>query len=160
MYPFIRHFWLGPRAKCWDLHSLAVSPEYRNRGYGRTLVGWGLNVAMEEDISSSVLSAKGKEQFYRRCGYGEVVGWATDGEKNPLAGIVSSKILSIYMSALSVLEISYHGQSQRCSLRMRSYLYFKRSLYGFRMKDHELTFFLSNRAYCCRLLKPLHELDH
>ena len=88
MYPYIKHLWCGARANCWDLHSLAVAPAHRNRGYGRQLVKWGLEQAEREGVAASVLSAAGREPFYYRCGYGNVVGRATDGVGNPLAGRV------------------------------------------------------------------------
>lgn len=88
MYPFIKHLWTGSRANCWDLHSLAVAPAYQNRGYGRQLVKWGLEQAEREGVAASVLSAEGKERFYQRCGFVDVVGRATDGVGNPLAGRV------------------------------------------------------------------------
>ena len=67
------------------MHSLAVAPAYRNRGYGRQLVKWVLEQAEREGFAASVLSAEGKEPFYRRCGYVDDVGWATDRVGNPLA---------------------------------------------------------------------------
>lgn len=86
MYSFVRQIWSGPRANCWDLACLAVVARHRKRGYGRQLVGWGLEQAEREGVVASVLSADGKEAFYQRCGYGPVVGRATDGEGNRLAG--------------------------------------------------------------------------
>ena len=42
--------------------------------------------AREEDVPAAVMAAKGKETFYNRCGFTELVGWATDGVDNPLNG--------------------------------------------------------------------------
>lgn len=47
---------------------------------------WGLEQADREGVAASVIVADGKERFYRKCGYGDVVGRATDGLGNPLAG--------------------------------------------------------------------------
>ncbi|KAK2821780.1 hypothetical protein FQN49_007679 [Arthroderma sp. PD_2] len=72
----------------WSLSCLAVRPRYQKHGHGRELVAWGLEKAREEGIPASVLAAKGKDTFYRRCGFTELAGWATDGEENPLKGVV------------------------------------------------------------------------
>ncbi|EEQ31710.1 conserved hypothetical protein [Microsporum canis CBS 113480] len=72
----------------WSLSCLAVRPKYQRLGHGRELVAWGLDRAREEGIAASVLAAKGKDTFYRRCGFTELAGWATDGEGNPLKGVV------------------------------------------------------------------------
>jgi predicted N-acetyltransferase YhbS len=88
MHTFIGRLWTGSRADCWDLHTLAVSPDHQNCGYGRQLVAWGLEQAEREKVAASVLSADKKEAFYQRCGYGPVVGRATDGVGNRLKGRV------------------------------------------------------------------------
>ncbi|EGD93523.1 hypothetical protein TESG_01068 [Trichophyton tonsurans CBS 112818] len=72
----------------WSLNCLAVRPKYQRLGHGRELVAWGVDRAREEGIAASVLAAKGKDTFYRRCGFTELAGWATDGEGNPLKGVV------------------------------------------------------------------------
>ncbi|KAF2456976.1 hypothetical protein BDY21DRAFT_305263 [Lineolata rhizophorae] len=61
--------------------------EQRRYGAGRALVAWGIERARREgNISASVVSAPGKERFYRRCGFGVSVGWITEGDGNPLRG--------------------------------------------------------------------------
>lgn len=72
----------------WSLNCLAVRPKYQRLGHGRELVAWGVDRAREEGIAASVLAAKGKDTFYRRCGFTELAGWATDGEGNPLKGVI------------------------------------------------------------------------
>jgi GNAT superfamily N-acetyltransferase len=88
MFPFISHLWSGERANCWNLEYLAVAPEYQNQGYGRQLARWGLQQAETEGVCASVISADKKETFYQRCGFHTLVGRATDGDGNPLAGRV------------------------------------------------------------------------
>ncbi|WEW58034.1 hypothetical protein PRK78_003501 [Emydomyces testavorans] len=96
-FPYVAHFYSSPpyRKNTWSLVCLAVLPQYRTRGHGRELVAWGLERAREERIVANVVAAKGKENFYRRCGFTDLVGWATDGEENPLkkAGIEGGAIL-------------------------------------------------------------------
>ncbi|KAF3480395.1 uncharacterized protein GIQ15_05742 [Arthroderma uncinatum] len=86
----IGSFYTSPphRQTNWALSVLAVRPGYQKHGHGRELVAWGLDKAREDCIPASVLSAKGKDTFYRRCGFTELVGWATDGEDNPLKGLI------------------------------------------------------------------------
>ncbi|EAS35713.3 uncharacterized protein CIMG_01067 [Coccidioides immitis RS] len=84
--PFVAHILSSPpyRNNCWALSCLAVLPQYQNRGYGRELAAWGVAKAKKEGIVASVVASKGKERFYQRCGFSELVGWLTDGEENPL----------------------------------------------------------------------------
>ncbi|KAF2004739.1 acyl-CoA N-acyltransferase [Amniculicola lignicola CBS 123094] len=84
-YPFIAHHWDGPRSEDWHLALLAVHPDHQGRGLGRELVAWGIEQADKERLQASVLSSEGKEEFYLKCGFDEVVGNAADGEGNPLA---------------------------------------------------------------------------
>lgn len=83
----------GPRVNCWNLHSLAVAPAYRNHEYERRLVQWGLEQARRENVAASVISAEGKEQFYRDCGYGIKLGTATEGVGSPLAQRVRGRAI-------------------------------------------------------------------
>lgn len=69
-------------------------PTYRKFGHGRELVEWGLQRALEEGLPAAVMAAAGKERFYQRCGFTEVVGWANEGvdaqgRVNPLKGRVT-----------------------------------------------------------------------
>lgn len=86
-HPFVEHFWSGPRAECWFLETLAVSPEYGGLGHGRALVKWGLERAAEEGVCASVVSAPGKERFYENCGFHLQEGRAGQGEGNPATHI-------------------------------------------------------------------------
>ncbi|MCJ1430795.1 hypothetical protein MMC27_000145 [Xylographa pallens] len=88
MRPFISHYFVSPphRLNRWELSCLAVLPGYQNRGYGRTLVNWGLERARQEGLPASLIAAKGKETFYGNCGFTELVGRVTDGVDNPLKG--------------------------------------------------------------------------
>lgn len=92
-WPFIQHLWTGDRAKCWDLHILAVHPSYGGMGIGRKLVKWGLDHAEEEGVAASVKMAPGKERFYEMCGFDpEVVGRCGQGDGNPMADIAGGNI--------------------------------------------------------------------
>jgi len=91
MYPFITHHFVEPpyRRNHWSLNTLAVHPAYQNRGAGRELVAWGMERARADGLPAGVIAAKGREMFYRRCGFDLLVGWATEGvdvqgNKNPL----------------------------------------------------------------------------
>lgn len=92
-WPFIRHLWTGERERCWDLHILAVDPEYGGRGAGRKLVRLGLDQAQQEGVSASVKMAPGKEKFYELCGFDSgLVGNCGQGEGNPMAHIEGGNI--------------------------------------------------------------------
>jgi Acetyltransferase (GNAT) domain len=91
MYPFIAHHFSEPpyRRNHWSLCTLGVKPQYQYRGIGRELVAWGLGRARAEELPATVIGAKGKDVFYRRCGFDLLVGWATEGvdakgNRNPL----------------------------------------------------------------------------
>lgn len=81
MYPFIKHHFSIPpyRRNHWSLCILGVHPHYQYRGIGRDLVAWGLRRARTEGIPAAVIGSKGKDVFYRRCGFDLLVGWATEG---------------------------------------------------------------------------------
>jgi hypothetical protein len=83
-----QHHWSGARARCYNLDNLAVDEEYRSGQVGRRLVQNGLEKAARLNVSSSVVSAKGKDPFYMSCGFVTKVGSVTEGEGNPLTGIV------------------------------------------------------------------------
>lgn len=92
-WPFIRHLWTGERKKCWDLHILAVDPQYGGRGAGRQLVKWGLDRAEHEGVAASVKMAPGKEKFYEFCGFDSgLVGNCGQGEGNPMAVVEGGNI--------------------------------------------------------------------
>lgn len=92
-YPYFNHVWSGPRAESWYLETLAVHPDYQRQGNGRALVKWGLDQAEQERVCASVVSARGKERFYERCGFDTKVGTASMGEGNPLAAVPGAPIL-------------------------------------------------------------------
>lgn len=91
-YPYFDEIWTGDRAESWYLETLAVHPGFQGRGVGRDLVQWGLERAEEEGICASVVSAKGKDGFYRKAGFDLLEGSATSGKGNPLAGVEGGNI--------------------------------------------------------------------
>lgn len=92
--PFTKHHWTGTRAENWFLSLLGVDPAHEKKGYGREMVKWGFERAREEGLGCSVISAVGKERFYRACGYDVEVGTATDegGDANPLKDVAGGTI--------------------------------------------------------------------
>lgn len=91
---FTQHYWSGARAETWYLDLLAVHPDHRRKGYGGLLVKWGVGKARNENVSASVVASQMGESIYRSCGF-EPVGWASEGEGNPLAGIPGGRIMFI-----------------------------------------------------------------
>ncbi|ROW18190.1 hypothetical protein VPNG_00244 [Cytospora leucostoma] len=86
-YPFIKQAWSGERAESWYLQNLAVHPAFQGRGIGRMLVRWGLDRAAEDKVYASVIAARGKDPFYRKCGFDVQDGnWGMGGAGNPLQG--------------------------------------------------------------------------
>jgi GNAT superfamily N-acetyltransferase len=69
-----------------------VHPDYHGRGYGRKLVEQGLEVSRNDgtgNLPACVIAADGKEVFYQKCGFGNLVGWVSrtfddKGRDNPL----------------------------------------------------------------------------
>lgn len=86
-YPYLEDAWGGERAESWYLEVLGVHPHFQGKGVGRMLVHWGLKQAKEEGICASVISARGKDDFYRKCGFNLQEGSASMGEGNPTAGV-------------------------------------------------------------------------
>lgn len=86
--PFYKGHWTGSRSNRWELESLAVHPDCQGHGYGKLLATWGLDQAREEKVSAGVVSAKGKENFYLKCGFDNpgIIGSICEGEGNPLNG--------------------------------------------------------------------------
>ncbi|KAF5646538.1 hypothetical protein F25303_5349 [Fusarium sp. NRRL 25303] len=91
-YPHFDSIWSGKRAESWYLEALAVHPDFQGKNTGRQLVQWGLHQAEAEGVCASVVSALGKDDFYRKCGFDEQFGTAKDGEGNPLADVEGSNI--------------------------------------------------------------------
>ncbi|KAK8200706.1 hypothetical protein M8818_006021 [Zalaria obscura] len=93
-YPFIEHYWEVPeRKECYYLALCGVDPKAQGKGYGKELVQWGLAKAEAEGVCCGLISALGKEPFYRKCGFGEQVGWASEGEGNPIKDVPGGAIL-------------------------------------------------------------------
>lgn len=92
--PFIKDFYSAPHRQknFWSLETLAVHPDYQGQGYGRELVEKGLELVKADpsgELPANVVAADGKEAFYQKCGFQELVGFiceAVDGEgrDNPL----------------------------------------------------------------------------
>lgn len=90
LIPFTKSYFSPPwRRNHWSLEVLAVHPDYHYRGIGRDLAAWGLERAKADGVPAVVVAAKGKETFYRRCGFELLVGYSSEGiddngNKNPL----------------------------------------------------------------------------
>lgn len=95
---FTKHYWVGSNARNWYLNLCAVDPAFAGRGCGKMLVRWGIERAREEGVAASVTSSEGTNGFYLRCGFDEVVGNASEGERNPLreAGVKGGDILFMW----------------------------------------------------------------
>lgn len=90
--PFFAPVWSGHRSESWLLEMLAVDPDYQGQGCGRALVQWGLDLAEKEGVCASVISADGKEGFYRKCGFDVQEGHGGQGEGNPLKDVAGGLI--------------------------------------------------------------------
>lgn len=92
--PFVDHHWTGSRADSWYLSLIGVDPKAEKQGYGRALVEWGFDRAREEGVGTSVVSAGGREKFYRSCGFNVEDGTVHDegGEANPLHDVPGGAI--------------------------------------------------------------------
>lgn len=77
--------WSGERADAWHLELLGVDPDHQGKGIGKVLVRRGLEWADTECIYASVTSARGKDGFYKSCGYHIQDGHVGMGDGNPLA---------------------------------------------------------------------------
>ena len=93
--PFTAHHWKTvERLENWYLALLGTGPEYQGKGYGKELLKWGIERATEEGICVSLVSAHGKDGFYRHYGVTEHVGIASEGgPDNPLCDIPGGMIL-------------------------------------------------------------------
>ncbi|KAF1353333.1 hypothetical protein BDV97DRAFT_291031 [Delphinella strobiligena] len=93
-YPFVAHYWQAPhRIENWYLQLCCTGPKVQGMGYGRELVLWGPQRAREEGVAASLIAAKGKEGFYAKCGFKGPVGWACEGEGNPIANVPGGAIM-------------------------------------------------------------------
>lgn len=91
-FPYIKHYWTG-REENWYLSLLSTDPRCQKMGYGGEIVKWGIERARQDGVCASVMSSLGNEKFYQRCGFGEIVGWASDGEGNPIANVPGGAIM-------------------------------------------------------------------
>ncbi|ORY16826.1 acyl-CoA N-acyltransferase [Clohesyomyces aquaticus] len=94
--PFSKHHWDGERGDNWYLSLLAVHPDWHGVGLGKELVEWGIQQADKENVHASVIASDGKEKFYLKCGFDEIVGNACSGEGNPMNGARGGDILFRY----------------------------------------------------------------
>ncbi|EON66771.1 hypothetical protein W97_06019 [Coniosporium apollinis CBS 100218] len=92
-HPFFHHHWSGARADSWYLDLLAIHPAYQGRGLGKELVAYGMRRAKRDGVCCSVVASRIGEKFYLTCGFDTPVGWATEGEGNPLKGAAGGRIL-------------------------------------------------------------------
>lgn len=81
VWPFMQHHFSDPphRRNHWRLASMSVHPKHQGRGFGKSLVAWGLDRARNEGLPAVVIGGTGLEDFYKRCGFDILVGYATDG---------------------------------------------------------------------------------
>lgn len=71
------------RSNHWSLEVLGIHPSWQGKGHGKELAQWGLAKA-KCDIASGVvglpsvvIAADGKEVFYQKVGFNELVGWSS-----------------------------------------------------------------------------------
>ena len=99
--PFVEPLWSGDRAECWALQSVAVRPDYEGLGHGRALVGWGVQQAEREGVCASLISAPGKENFYRNCGFDVQDGTGSQGAGNPMAHVPGGLVFWKYPKGMA-----------------------------------------------------------
>ncbi|KAH7006527.1 hypothetical protein EDB82DRAFT_493745 [Fusarium venenatum] len=91
-YPCFKHIWSRKRAESWYLAALAVNPDFQGQGAGKKLTQWGIEQAQAEGVCASVIAAQGTDEFYKKLGFYEQFGRATDGIGNPLAHVQGSNM--------------------------------------------------------------------
>ncbi|OAG35842.1 hypothetical protein AYO21_09999 [Fonsecaea monophora] len=91
--PLCLDFFSAPHRQIhWSLEFLAIHPNHQGKGFGRELVEDGLVKAEKDpagDLPVSVVAAEGKEYFYLKVGFNELLGYTSqvvgkDGSENPL----------------------------------------------------------------------------
>jgi GNAT superfamily N-acetyltransferase len=85
--PATKHHWTGDRAECWSLEICGIHPDFQGKGHGRLLVQWGFDKADAEGVCNSVVSAWGKDGFYKKCGFDLHDGNISTGKDNPMADL-------------------------------------------------------------------------
>lgn len=93
-YPFIESSWSGDRAESWYLETLVIHPDFQGKGVGKMLVQAGLDEIVDRDagVCGSVISTRGKERFYQKCGFEIEDGHIGKGEGNPMAGVEGGRM--------------------------------------------------------------------
>lgn len=91
---YYQHHWTGTRGEVWMLSHIGIDPQFEGKGIGRELVEWGFERARADGVGCTVISAAGKEGFYRKCGFDIDDGNVHDygGEANPLTKIPGGAI--------------------------------------------------------------------
>lgn len=85
--PAAKKHWTGDRAECWSLEICGVHPDFQGKGFGRLLVQWGFDKAEADEVCNSVVSAEGKDGFYKKCGFDLQDGNFSTDQDSPLAGL-------------------------------------------------------------------------
>lgn len=98
-FPWFQQFAEFPtkpwRKNYWSLDLLAVHPRWHGKGHGKSLAQWGVLQASKDEfgdgerLPAMVVSASGKEPFYKKCGFQELAGYITRDvdwikERNPM----------------------------------------------------------------------------
>lgn len=93
-YPFLEACWSGDRAESWYLETLVIHPAWQGHGLGRLLVERGLVDLVDRPpgVCASVISTRGKEAFYQKCGFDVEEGHIGQGEGNPMAGVEGGRM--------------------------------------------------------------------
>lgn len=86
------------RKNYWMLDVLAIHPRWQGKGCGKALGQWGVMQARSDrtgngkGVPAMVVSAAGKEPFYKKCGFDELVGFMTrDVDEIPEANPMGSR---------------------------------------------------------------------
>ena len=77
----------------WELSTLGVDPTFQGLGVAKELVRWVLKKTMAEDLPVVVIGSQGTEPFYKSCGFEFLVGYTTEGDGNPLSGLLGGAIM-------------------------------------------------------------------
>ncbi|KAF2860640.1 hypothetical protein K470DRAFT_264252 [Piedraia hortae CBS 480.64] len=105
--PFVGHIWSGKRADCWYLATLGVSPSTQGQGVGKRLVHYGFDKAKQEGVPVSVVSANGKDGFYKKCGFTTFAGNVGEGEGNPLRNAPGGNVYFTDVEMVLAASVTY-----------------------------------------------------